>query len=53
MSGALALRTEDRDGAQVLTHAAAPWNRMRFAYLDELEAAVEAPPSMTAFAPCC
>lgn len=27
---------------RALTHAAAPWNRMRFAYLDELEAAVEA-----------
>ncbi|MCX7062580.1 MAG: enoyl-CoA hydratase-related protein [Gammaproteobacteria bacterium] len=42
MSHATALRIEDHEGVRVLTHTAAPWNRMSFAYLDELEAAVEA-----------
>ncbi|SER15220.1 enoyl-CoA hydratase [Solimonas aquatica] len=35
------LLSERRDGVLVLTHQAAPWNRMGFAYMDALEAAVD------------
>lgn len=35
------LHCERRDGVLILTHMAAPWNRMGFAYMDALEAAVD------------
>ena len=35
------LRQERRNGVLILTNTAAPWNRMSFAYMDALEAAVD------------
>lgn len=36
------LLSECRDGVLILTNNAAPWNRMSFAYMDALEAAIDA-----------
>lgn len=35
------LRSERRDGVLILSNNAAPWNRMSFAFMDALEAAIE------------